>query len=312
MQNSHWQPFQTALQRVTDYAIATFKQQIDSQQLYYHGLDHVEGVARRARLIFDTAVPFYLQEEERLENHHSPVKTDWNRHRDLLQLGAIAHDMLQIFVPQTSAHTSRRRQSGHSERATLENLLGFMQQIDTAGQPIFTPADSALLREAIEATICQFDAADGSIYQPLLYAECRGDRPLSLVARALALADLGTLGMEGIEAYRQEGRLLLLEENLDVLSFLKDDSAFDSELRENLRQRLLKRSRFDVSFARGRVARLDMELEGLPAGAIIALKGQLFRHLTPATVETIAATTPTDSETSLTELLDYFQLRTQL
>ncbi|MEL7356103.1 MAG: hypothetical protein AAFN40_06040 [Cyanobacteria bacterium J06560_6] len=327
------QNFETALQITIDFALDTFKQQIETQQLYYHGIEHVEGVARRARLIFDTVIPFYQQAG------YVP-DIPWDRQRDLLQLSAIAHDMLQIFLPQSSVHTSRQRQSGHSEKATIDRLLTFIEQINQSkaqtanatevALPAFTVADIALLQEAVEATVCQYDPADGSIYQPLLYSQHRGDRALSLVARAVALADLGTLGIEGMTAYQREGCLLLLEENLDILPFCHYESAlgesgmnksvsnkpvsnkpgFDEKFTENLRQRLLKRARFDVSFAKGRLARLDAELEGLPIGAIAALKQHVFTHLTPATIQRLVEIVPTAEESSLSELLSYFRLKT--
>ena len=321
------QNFETALQATIAFALDTFKQQIETQQLYYHGLEHVEGVARRARLIFDTVVPFYQQ------LGYLP-DIAWDRQRDLLQLSAIAHDMLQIFLPQSSPHTPRQRQSGHSEKATVARLLAFIEQInqpqdsdatsaaDPIGthQPVFTAADMTLLQEAVEATVCQYNSADSSIYQPLLYSQHREDEPLSLVARALALADLGTLGIEGIAAYQREGRLLLLEENLDIVPFLhhqsssdepiSDELVLEDKFKENLRQRLLKRARFDVSFAKGRLARLDPELEGLPIGAIAALKQQVFTHLTPITIQRLAEIVPTAENASLSELLGYFQFDT--
>lgn len=322
------QNFETALQITIDFALDTFKQQIETQQLYYHGIEHVEGVARRARLIFDTVIPFYQQ------TGYVP-DIPWDRQRDLLQLSAIAHDMLQIFLPQSSVHTTRQRQSGHSEKATIDRLLTFIEQINQSkaqtanaakvALPAFTAADIALLQEAVEATVCQYDPADSSIYQPLLYSQYRGDRSLSLVARAVALADLGTLGIEGMTAYQREGCLLLLEENLDILPFCHHESAlgesgmnksvsnkpgFDEKFKEDLRQRLLKRARFDVSFAKGRLARLDAELEGLPIGAIAALKQHVFAHLTPATIQRLVEIVPTAEESSLSELLSYFRLKT--
>ena len=305
--------FSATVQAVAAKALETFQQEIDSQQLYYHGLEHVEGVDRRAKLIFDTVVPWYEQAPN--------DGTDWDRQRELLHLSAIAHDMLQIFRPQTSPHTPRQRRSGDSEKATIKKLLIFLQEIksppkvdaeekehSSAEEAHFSSTDIQILEEAIKATICQYDSDDGSIYQPWLYAEHREGKPISLVARCLALADIGTLGIDGIEAYRKEGALLLLEENTDIIPFLKNRSEFDSTFRENVRERLLKRARFEVAFARGRLNRLDQELSGLPTGAIDQLKEQVFKHLTPQTIETIAAETPTSDSTSLAQLLNYFQL----
>ncbi|MEO0648439.1 MAG: hypothetical protein AAFZ17_20180 [Cyanobacteria bacterium J06650_10] len=313
--------FSKTIKAVEALALETFQREIESKQLYYHGIDHVEGVARRAALIFDTVVPFYGQERS---NHKRSNNTDWNRQRELLQLSAIAHDMLQIFHPQASPQSlpqsPRQRRNGESEQATIRQLFLFLKEVDTSKDISkagtfhhFTPADISVLEEAIRATICQYDASDSSIYQPWLYAKHRNGKSISLVARCLALADIGTLGIEGIEAYSKEGSLLLLEENLDIISFLKNesglDSRFDDAFRENVRQRLLKRARFEVDFARGRLNRLEQELAGLPSGAIAQLKQKVFKHLTPETIQTLEAIIPTANDTALSQLIDYFRLK---
>ena len=305
--------FSQALEQTTSFVETTFGREIERQQLYYHGFDHVNGVARRARLIFDTVVGYY--EGACLKPPRQDTVISWERQRDLLQLCAIAHDMLQIFSPQPSLHAPRYRKTGHSEKATIETLLNFIHELNQAAvssthskEFLFSSADVAIIREAIEATICEHDSIDGAIYQPLLYSCSHDEAPISLVAQSIALADIGTLGIEGIAAYRTEGRLLLLEENLDIIEFVQHESAFDAPFRENLRQRLLKRARFEVSFARGRLTRLDQELKGLPEGAIACLKSDVFKYMTSETILTLEKTTPTSETTSLTELLDYFHI----
>ncbi|MEL6879629.1 MAG: hypothetical protein AAFP09_03820 [Cyanobacteria bacterium J06607_10] len=311
--------FATALQTTVSFVIATFSKEIQQQQLYYHNLDHVEGVAERALLIFDTVLPFAMAEVN--------AEIDWDRQRGLLYLCAIAHDMRQIFSPQTEPHAPRTRQKGQSELVTVQHLVNFIQQNNPAAvaslsqtdNPMsrFTAADIRFITEAIEATICQYDPTDGAIYQPALYpsdsrhsgqANNESVKELSISARCLALADIGTLGISGIEAYRHEGRLLLIEENLDILAFLQDRSAFDASYCESLRQRLLRRAKFEVMFAKGRLARLERELQGFPEGAIAPLKNNIFKHLTPATIQAIEKITPTQSDTTLETLIDYFQL----
>ncbi|MGD1867009.1 MAG: hypothetical protein ACFB0D_20850 [Phormidesmis sp.] len=315
--------FSMALEKVEAFVVETFSQEIEQQQLYYHDWNHVNDVARRARLIFDTVVSC-CHEVDQPPKQSAAIA--WDRQRELLQLSAIAHDMLQIFSPQLSPHTPRQRQSGHSEKATIDKLTDFIEQLNQASveasgsspsqglspNALFSSADVAIIREAIEATVCQYDPVEGSIYQPLLYSQHREQKSLSLVAHCLALADIGTLGIDGLTAYTKEGGLLLMEENLDILAFLNNKDKFDDTFKENLRQRLLKRARFEVSFAKGRLARLDAELQGLPKSAITLLKRDVFKHLTPDTIHTIETITPTAEDTSLAELLDYFQLEDAL
>ena len=313
--------FADALDQTIAFVSKTFSREIEQQRLYYHGWGHVHGVARRARLIFDTVVSCDdISSDNNIEQSSaSAVSPDLERQRDLLQLCAIAHDMLQIFSPQLSPHTSRQRQSGRSEKATVDALVDFIEQLNqsvvssastaSVSNVRFSTADIAIIREAIEATVCQYDPTDGSIYQPLLYPQHQDKASISLVARCLALADIGTLGIEGIDAYTHEASLLLLEENLDIVDFLGSESSFDNMFKENLRFRLLQRAQFEVSFAKGRLARLDAELQGLSTRAIATLKRDVFKHLTPATIRRLETITPTAEGTTLSELLDYFQLR---
>ncbi|MEM9089386.1 MAG: hypothetical protein AAGC93_11655 [Cyanobacteria bacterium P01_F01_bin.53] len=313
-------PFQEAFQATLHFVRATFATEMANKQLFYHGMDHVQSVVRRSCLIFDTVLPFL--------DSASESSVSWERQRRLLQLSALAHDMIQVFVPQVDPHVPRQRESGRSEAATFEQLRNFMIQLDCTpdGDAVFTAADIALVREAISATVCHVDPIEGAIYQPLLYPSLSDCGPLldsppsstvdgpslSLGARCLALADIGTLGMDGIEAYQREGSLLLLEENLDVVDFLLGKAEFDDALQEGLRQRLLKRARFQVAFAKSRLARLDAELQGLPDGAIAIIKQQVFQYLTPETITAIVETTPTDDDTSLSTLLAFFNLSAYL
>jgi len=304
--------FVEAIEVTSTFAIATFKQEIERNQLYYHGLDHINDVARRAQLIFNTVLPFYLTGSQ---THCTAAY--WERQRRLLRLSAITHDMLQIFAPQTQPHSRRQRHSGHSEQETFKRLHTFITQLNQSAtlanytakpqQVLFTQEDIETLRVAIAATICHYDKANDAVYQPALYR--KNDAPLPLVAHCLALADISTLGIDGIKAYQKESSLLFIEENLDILPFLDSPSSFDSAFRENLRQRLLKQAQLTITFAQGRLMRLDKELEGLPVDAITVLKRNVFKHLMPQTIHTLKSLTPTAENTSLTELLNYFQLK---
>jgi hypothetical protein len=297
--------FATTIAQVKTLALHCFDREIAEKQLCYHTREHVVGVQRRSSQIFQAIRP-----------HFAP-DVDTTRLALLLDLCAIAHDVIQIFAPQTELHTARRRTAGVSEAATIETLLAFVQvlkQLELAssaeGAAQFTDSDLQIIKEAIAATICDYDPVEQSIFQPALY---RPAQPISCVARILALADIGTLGMEGIAAYNAEGRLLLLEENPDVRSLLKTQSiaqlAVESpDLCENIRQRLLNRARFQVNLAKSRLQRCPQELVGLPAAAIPILTHEVFQYLTPETIRQIEATTPTAADTSLTVLIAFFDL----
>ncbi|MUH01865.1 hypothetical protein F7734_60295 [Scytonema sp. UIC 10036] len=176
---------------------------------------------------------------------------------------------------------------------------------------LFTEVDLLIIQEAIAATICAYDPDEQAIYQPALYDN---ENPLSPVARILALADISSLGMEGVDSYNQEGSLLVLEENPDLIPILlnqetKTQAVDNSELLENIRQRLLKRARFQVNFAKSRLKRYPQEVASFPTEVIPILKSNVFRYLTPETIQEIESTTPTSEDTNLEVLVNFFRFK---
>ncbi len=122
------------------------------------------------------------------------------------------------------------------------------------------------------------------------------------------------MGIDGIPAYFQEGSLILLEENLDIIPLVKEfvaqkeNKSNNKEVYENLRQRLLKRAKFQISFAKGRYARFNKELEGLPIEVVSVLKEKVFKYLNEETIQEIEASTPIAADTSLETLIEFFEL----
>jgi hypothetical protein len=298
--------FANAIACVQQFALQVFDRQIAKKQLYYHNREHIQHVQQRSNRIFKAIAPFW----------ENAIGTELTRMKLLLDLCVVAHDMLQMFVPQTQPHAPRRREGGVSEFATIDKLLRYIQAFNKRMQQQgvdatqFTASDVYLIREAIEGTICSYDPTDQAIYQPILYnANCTP----SIVTRILLLADIGSLGMDGIAVYNREGSLLFLEENPDIIPFLSDRAIgklriSNPNLYENLRQRLLRRAQFQVNFARSRLVRTPCEIEGLPADAISILIRDIFTYLTRETIQEIEQTTPVKKETTLEELLTFFQL----
>lgn len=293
------QTFAESIAHIKTLALRDFDREIVEKQLCYHTREHVEGVQRRASQIFQVVCPYF------------PASEDCNRLELLLDLCAVTHDLIQIFVPQIEPNTTRRREAGVSETATIARLFGYInlfnQQCPDCSAR-FSESDLQIIKEAIAATICDYDPTEQAIFQPALYEQpC-----ISSVARILALADIGTLGMEGIEAYNTEGSLLFLEENLDVRSLIENHqiqnlASENSELLENIRQRLLRRARFQVNFAKSRLRRYPQELQRFPLAAIPVLRNEVFQYLTVETIRAIEATTPTADDTSLKILMTFFQ-----
>lgn len=303
--------FVQAVAQLGTFAIAEFDREIERHSLFYHTWEHVNGVQQKANTMFQVIRPYW---EASLDREIAPIYLA--RMHLLLDLCALAHDMIQIFLPITEPHTPRRREAGVSEAATLEKLLNYIDTHDTAQklQPrhrasaaYFTEHDRNLIRQAIEATICAYDPVEQSIYQPSLYEI---DSPISPVARIIAIADIGSLSMSGIAAFNREGSLIFLEENPDVIPLLQQgiDTIESDALRENVRQRLLRRARFQISLAKSRYNRLPQELVGFPEAAIPELLRDVFPYLNADIIHELESTTPTADDTSLSTLLEFFQL----
>ncbi len=313
-ENSTWLPstFAEVVAKVKNFALGEFDHEVVENQLYYHTREHLNHVQRRANAIFQVICPYW---QVSLGKEITPEYI--TRTNLLLELCAVAHDMIQIFVPQTQPHTSRRREPGVSENLTFEKLLNYIKGVNqhlkehcVDDSMLFTDADISMIQNAIQATICIYDLSDQGIYQPVLYDQ---SKDLSVVAFIIALADIGSLGMDGIPIYNQEGSLLFLEENPDVIPVILNKitgltSVNNPQLDENIRQRLLKRARFQVSFAKSRLMRYPQEIAKLPKEAIPILTCEIFQHLNFQTIQEIELTTPTDEDTSLEDLINFFKL----
>ncbi len=296
--------FSESVARVNQYVLVEFEREITEKQLYYHSKNHLMAVQQRARLIFQVISSYLSVDVETIK-----------RMELLLDVCAISHDLVQIFIPH-QPHTSRRREAGVSENATVEKLFNYIQILNqqiSAFQPdstaLFTDTDLAIIQEAIIATICDYDVTEQAIYQPSLYYE---NKPISPIACIVAIADIASLGMEGITSYNREGSLLLLEENPDIIPLIQNQSVAtlyidNPELYENIRQRLLRRGKFQVNFAKSRLNRLSRELASLPADAIPTLTQEVFKYLNLETIQEIESTTPTDAETPLEVLIKFFE-----
>jgi hypothetical protein len=297
--------------QIKTFALQEFDREIVQKQLYYHTREHVNNVQRRANQIFQAVCPYWKAAPDK-----GQPTIDILRMKLLLDLCATAHDMVQVFVVQTQAHTSRKREPGVSETATLDQLLKYINELnqqlrkhDPASPARLTDEDMTIMRDAIAATICAYDPTEQAIYQPELY---NPNKSLSPVARILSLADIGALGIDGVKVYHQEGSLLVLEENLDLIPLLLDGTIHslgsdNLELYQNFQQRLLRRCRFQVNFAKSRLARLEREIAGFPEEAISPLTYEVFKYLNPTTIQEIEATTPTDENATLEVLLQFFE-----
>lgn len=322
MKQNHWQKrpssFAETVQLVEDYVREEITQETKEKQLFYHTLDHALAVKRRANKIFQGIKPI-LQETK------PPAKL--NRLESLVNLCAMAHDMVQHFAPRAETYQPRKRIVGVSETATANELTKYIHQLNQElatykldSSILFSDWDLQVIQDAIAATICDRDPQAGkvsysfspySIYQPYLYDS---QPKISVVGSIIALADLGTLGMEGVEQYLQEGILVFLEDNLDLKNLIFNGDFIESAksnpsncLDEDLtKARLLNMSRFIVSLAQERQARLELEIAGFPPSVRQILREEIFVYLNTENIKKIKTIVPTDENTKLSELINFF------
>ena len=301
------------------YALEQIQQQAEKKQLYYHTVTHAIAVKRRAKIIFQAIRPS-------LETNSN--SEELNRIASLIDLCAIAHDLVQEIVPPTEANAARKRPVRVSEIATINKLTRYIKNLNQKlsernihPSAKFNELDLQIITEAIAATICELDpfavtANSGlsphSIYQPYLYSS---KTKLSLVPNIIALADLGTLGIEGIDPYLHEGVLIFLEENPDLVKLIATNNDIKrqsklkaSQTQEITKQRLLNMTKFMVNLAKDRQVRFQQEIKAFPKEAQHILQHRIFKYLNLDTINKIEKLTPIGENSSLTELLNFFHM----
>ena len=329
MKQDYWDKkpssFSDTVQLVENYVRQEIIREAKDKQLYYHNLDHALAVKRRANYIFQTIKPILSQNKSSAEIE---------RLESLVNLCGLAHDMVQIFEPNTTANNSRKRPVGLSETETANKLLRYIQKLNrelAACQidPLimFGDRDLKIIRDAILATICIGDPLAGkvdytfsphSIYQPYLY---NSQPKISIVGSILALADLGALGIDGVENFLQDGILIFWEDNSHLKDLLLDRSSHSGNDLECYRDdessaiacgEMLATTRFMVNLAYERKARFELEISGFDRQIRQILRDKVFVHFTDENMQQIEARVPTQDDAGWSQLIDFFCLDKQL
>lgn len=208
--------------------------------LEYHNTKHTKDVMRRTRLILNAM-----------------TKGDAR----LIRLGefiAANHDTVQNYdVVEADGKKMRKRHAVKNEEASAEEAIAYLETLTG----LISAKDKALVEQAIRATIPGFtvnkEEGYATVIQPNLNEQS------DLLVRAVALADLGTAGMDDPEDFVTEGAAIFREENLDIAEALQNPDAITDEQKASFTKRMLAWSDSQPSFARGRKALLDKELMGL-------------------------------------------------
>jgi len=312
--------FAETVQLVENYVRREIIQETQTKQLVYHSITHAIAVKRRANFIFESIRPILAMESSNIEIE---------RLKSLLGISAIAHDMVQEFELGTAKLTPRKHLIQVSEIATAKKLTNFIKTLNQklqarscASLVLFKTSDLEIIEDAILATICDRDPEAGkasysfspySIYQPYLYDS---QPKASILGNILALADLGTLAIDGVKSYIQDGILIFLEDNLDLknLIIVSDDRS-DTQMKlikstpisnmneELIKDRIIAMNRFMVSLARERLARLNWEIAGFSTPARQILKEKVFTGLNTENINKIKTIVPTSNHTKLSDLI---------
>lgn len=210
--------------------------------LFYHNQVHTAGVIERATKI---AQAMGLS----------------NELVALTQIAASFHDIVQDFVEieKSDGSVIRQRCVGANERESVAWAIEFMVDRD-----IKSPRTHSIVAEAIMATVPAWNVQHGTAFQPALNSGSH------MVTRALALADLGSAGMDPL-LFASDSLTLFAEENIDIARVLTQSmrsSDLDNETQPTYRKstyhgRLVTWLKGQSDFVRGREALLPSELNGL-------------------------------------------------
>ncbi len=221
------------------------------ENLPFHNTDHTRQVMRRTQLILSTissADPTLVSSQDML----------------LGQLAAAFHDSEQKWknkkVKTGNQDTLIRERYGvGNEVISCANAVNYMVHVnETEGKDIFSKDDIETVVEAILVTIPVFDLRHQTVAQPNL------SNRTSLVARAVALADLGSAGLDGLEMVKEDSKKLFREENLDITIRLSEDIPLTKDEESFYKDRYLKWVSTQYPFAKGRKDLLTTELDGIP------------------------------------------------
>ena len=245
-----------AVEAAKKEALARIRERYEGEDaLDYHNTRHTEKVVRRASAIL---AAIYTADRSILDERR-------------LRLGALAaawHDVIQdcqINEAADGAFTRRTRRcfTGANEAASAEEAIRYMRE---EGGGTFRPEDEEIIRQVILATVPAADFKEGTMVQANLTPES------DVLARAVALADLGCAGMDGPEEFVREGNAVFREDAIDIRDALRSSESISREQKDFFVKRMLAWSRVQEKFAAGRKALFEAELEGLPEEARRAVR----------------------------------------
>ncbi|MFC1632626.1 hypothetical protein ACFL1U_00575 [Patescibacteria group bacterium] len=185
-----------------------------------------------------------------------------------LQLGrytASQHDTVQEWDPAEKDFPGfddkiifRQRRASHNEATSAELGVAKLDKANKeAGLEIFSEADKNIVAEGIMATVPGYDVEHQTVIQPNLKPDSQ------IISYALALADLGGAGMDGAEAFKNEGDALFREENLDIAKAFRENISLTEEQKVFYKVRMQQWTESQANFSLGRKTLLSEELPSM-------------------------------------------------
>jgi sorbitol-specific phosphotransferase system component IIA len=161
-------------------------------------------------------------------------------------IAAAFHDTVQEWtsVTKDNGAVNRVRFAGANEIASAKEAMDCVAEL---GAPL-NPEEKGLIGAAILATIPGWGVPYSTVIQPFLKPDSHK------IVRAVALADLGSSGMDP-DMFLTDGPTLFAEENLDVTGALEKASSpdeIDEATQESYRARYIGWLKIQPGFARGR------------------------------------------------------------
>jgi hypothetical protein len=218
----------------------------------FHNVEHTEGVIRRTQALLRAM-------------NADPEEYDAG------VLGAAFHDVVQRWEENNTADGKCLRKRFVVQNETDSAAEGVAWMKATGG---FSDAQCDLMTRAILGTVPSWDPENKTVSQPRVPADA------TPAVRAVAMSDLGIPGMDGGGDFVRTGDALFREENLDVnraLRACQSRSGIAPEALEAYKARIMGWCRGQISYARGRRARLAIELGELSGAARAAVEALFGR-----------------------------------
>ncbi len=221
------------------------------KKLDFHDVEHTQKVVDRYRSVVTKFKEYGLE-----------VGTE--REIILGEIGAMFHDVVQDFDVEEKQEEfngvmfvkkRRKRLAGVNELSSAYSAIAFLNE---KYYGLLSDQDEKFLIKQISTTVPKFIEGEG-----VTQINLKPDS--SLVDRALAMADLGTSGMEP-EKFVSDSDKLFREDNLDVayaVDYMNEGGYLDSTRQEYFRSRMLSWCQVQVFFPKERKMKLEKELDFL-------------------------------------------------